>query len=530
VGAGGEYLCAMTPFQEFRLWAREAPPAGRTLTAIGGLVALVLLGGLLVPGGDENVAVTSGAGPGSGAPVAGTTDGAAAGAPSAGSVTSGGGGGGATGTAGTSGASSSAATSGGPAGSAGATAPGGSACRPPDGSGKGVTATEVHIAVALTEIVGPAANTLFGIPAPDEAKADYEAAIAGINKDGGVACRKLVAQYFNVNPTDESAMVASCRAMADANVFAVADTGALATKPSPLACFGQRKLPYFGAYFITEPARQRYFPYLYSFYTKEQLYKNTVFGLREAGFFDPAKGFAKLGFLYRTCEQTSVDSFRQDLRDAGVGDDKVVPYSVGCPTVFATPADLQQAVLTFRRQGVTHVTTANFTGDFAKFTQLAEQQGFRPRYGVPDEALLSVADGNDAPDPKNIANALAITLTRQAEEHTPGMTPTAGTQRCNAYFKAAGQPTVYEQPANAGHACDQLWMIQAALAKAPDFSPGSLVAGLQRTGSLDFSYPESPTDFTGKGVTTGGQFWRSAQFLPSCSCWQVLQREFRRGF
>lgn len=515
------------PFQEFRLWLRESGSGSRVVAAVGAIAALAMLGALLVPGDDGQTVAAGGADAPASAAAPG--DASAAGTTDASAI--------ATAATTDEGASASTAGGAGPAAQGvgstsvddGAkTASGG--CTGPTGTARGISATEVKIAVVLTQIVGPAANTIFGIPAPDEAKADYEAAIAGINKEGGVACRKLVAQYFTVNPVDEANMLAACRDIADAGVFATADTGSLATKPSALACFGQRKLPYFGAYYITEPARQQFYPYLFSFYTKEQLYKNTVFGLRDAGFFDPAKGFGKLGFLYRTCEQQSVDAFRRDLRDAGVADAKVVAYSVGCPTAFATPADLQQAVLAFRQANVTHVTIANSTGDFAKFTQLAEQQGFRPRYGIPDEALLSVADGSDAPDPKNIANALAVTLTRQAEEHTPGMTPTAGTQRCNAYFRAAGQPPVYEQPANAGHACDQLWMIQAALGKAPDLAPVNLPLGLQRTGSIDFAYPEAPTDFKGDRVTTGGQFWRMAQFMPGCSCWQVVQRDFRRGF
>ena len=59
---------------------------------------------------------------------------------------------------------------------------------------------------------------------------------------------------------------------------------------------------------------------------------------------------------------------------------------------------------------------------------------------------------------------------------------------------------------------------------------GGLQAGLQRTKSIDFSYPQGANDFTGNRVTTGGQFWRVVQFMPSCKCWQVVQRDFKRGF
>jgi hypothetical protein len=393
-----------------------------------------------------------------------------------------------------------------------------------------VSETEVRVAIVLTEIVGPAANTLFDVPTPAQARADFDAAVAGINAEGGVACRTLVAQYVNVNPVDESQMMQTCRDLADADIFAVVDTGSLATRPAVLACFGQLQVPYFGAFYITQTAQQQFYPYLFSFYTKEHVYWSTATGLREIGFFDPANGFRKLGFIYRDCEGEAINAFRGWIREAGVPDNQVVAYNVGCPSVFANEADLAQAVLTFQREGVTNVIPANFQGDIARFTAHAEQQGFRPRYGFPDEALLSIASGSRAPNANNIANAVAITLSREAENRTPGVTPTPGTDRCNAYRAAAGLPPVYEVAANAGHACDQLWMLQAALGQAPELSPAALPAGLQAAGSIDFSFPQGPNEFAGERVTTGGQFWRPTQFMPDCSCWRLLSPDFRRGY
>lgn len=514
----------MRPFQEFRLWTRRAPIGERVSTGVAGLIVVALLAWLMVPDTDDGtdarsvVAGGAPAGPaspgaeptavegGSEAGTAGGVEGAAVGAPGGG------------------GAAGGARRAGGP----GAAGPEG--CVSPPGEAKGVTADEVRVVVALTEIVGPAANSLFSVPTPAEARADFEAAIAGINSEGGVACRTLVAEYIHVNPVNEPQMIQVCRDIADSDAFAVIDTGSFATRPAALACFGQLQVPYFGAFYITETARQQFSPYLFSFYTKEQLYRSTAVGLRDLGFFDPAKGFAKLGFIYRDCEKEAIDVFRKAIRGVGIPDSQIVTYNVGCPAVFATPTDLFQATLTFKNAGVTHVVPANFQGDVAAFTREAENQGFRPRYGFPDEALLSIAQGSRAPHPDNIANALAITLSREGENNTPGLAPTPGTQRCNAYRAKAGLPPVYDVAANAGHACDQLWMLQGALSRAPELSATALVAGLQQTGSIDFSFPQGPNDFSSRGATTGGQFFRPAQFVPDCSCWRVIQPEFRRGF
>jgi hypothetical protein len=510
----------MRPFQELRLWARRAPVVQRAAAGVAIVIVMGLLGWLVVPERDDSgTDLTAIGGSDFAAEPSGTDGSTATSVGGSGTGTDGGTAGGTDG--GGSGGGTDGSTGGGTDG------PAGTACVP--GTTKGVTEDEVRVAIVLTEIVGPAANQLFGVPTPAVAKADFEAAVAGINGEGGVGCRKLVPTYVTVNPVNEAEMMELCRDLASASIFAVVDTGSLATRPAVLACFGQQKLPYFGAFFITETARRQFFPYLFSFYTKEQVYWATAFGLRDLGFFEPAKGFEKLGFIYRTCEREAIAALRGWIREAGVSDSKVVPYSVGCPAVFANEADLAQAVLTFQREGVTHVIAGNFQGDVARFTAHAEQQGFRPQYGFPDEALLSIAEGSRSPNPDNIANAIGITLGREAEHNTPGMRPTAGTQRCNAYRSKAGLPPVYQVAANAGHACDQLWMLQAALGRAPELSPAGLVAGLQRTGSIDFSFPQGPNDFTGQGVTTGGQFFRVARFMPVCDCWRVVVPEFQRG-
>lgn len=531
----------MRPFQQLRFWARRAPVGERAGAGLAMLLALALVGWLLVPDSGSSRQDVSASGPfpsettidvGSAPdttdlPTDDTAGGEAAGTSTDGSGTA------APGATGTSSQPNP--------GTESQPDPGtpqqpsqdrdDQECVSPPGSLPGITDDEVQIAVVLTQVVGPAANALFNIPSPDEAKADYEAAIAGINGEGGVACRRLVARYYIANPADESQMMRLCRDIADAGVFAVADTGSLATRPAVLACFGQLKIPYFGAFFISETLRQQFYPYLYSLYTLEHVYNSTAFGLRELGFYDPANGFEKLGFIHRTCEQEAVSSFRGWIREAGVEDSKVETYSVGCPSAFASESDLAEAVRQFQSKGVTHVVMAAMQGDYQRFTEHAELQGFRPQYGFPDEALLSIAEGNRRPNPRNMANALAITLARDAEQQTPGMSPTPGTQRCNEYRSAAGLPPVYEVPANAGNACSQLWMVRAAVSNAPELSHQALPAGLQRTGSIDFSFPQGIADFSAGGVTTGGQFWRVAQFQPNCErrCWRVIQPEFRRG-
>jgi hypothetical protein len=91
------------------------------------------------------------------------------------------------------------------------------------------------------------------------------------------------------------------------------------------------------------------------------------------------------------------------------------------------------------------------------------------------------------------------------------------------------KPT-YQQPPLAGNACDQLWMLRAAVENAPAIRADALAAGLQRAKSVEFSYPQGPNDFSANRVTTGGQFWRVAQFVRSCKCWQLIDRDFHGSY
>jgi hypothetical protein len=108
------------------------------------------------------------------------------------------------------------------------------------------------------------------------------------------------------------------------------------------------------------------------------------------------------------------------------------------------------------------------------------------------------------------------------------MRPTPATVRCDAILRKAGIAPTYQSMA--GLACDELWMLKAAIEHAPAVRPDALAAGLQRARSVDFAYPGGPNDFSRPGTTTGGQFWRVAQFEPSCRCWRVIDPTFRPSY
>ncbi len=520
----------MRPSQEFRLWARRAPTAERVTAGVAAAIVMALLVWVLVPGGSQSGAQVSSGGPSGSTGAAAESSagplaeggavgagGSAVGQPGAGSGT------GTGARAGSSDARSATAAIGAPAT--------GQGCTSPPGSGQGVTATQIKVAVAVTNIVGPAGNSTFGIPSADEQRAAYAAVIDDVNKHGGVACRQLAPTYYTVNPADQPGEQQLCLTIAQAGAFAVFDTGSFSVGPGIPACFAQHKVAFFSAIALEEGTIKQFFPYLFAMGSYQELYHSAAFGLKARGAFDPASGFKKLGYIYHDCFKEAVDAYRGWLRDAGVPDAQVVTYNVGCASGFASPSDIQQAVLKFQREGVTHLTEAQFTGDFAVFTNVAQGQGFHPKYVIPDDAIMATSYGSQRPNADNVDGAIAITITAGGEEHTPGIAPSPGTVRCDAIMKPLGRQTVRQVGVDAlGDACDLIWMFQAALDHAPSLLPAALPAGLQRAKSVEFSYPQGPNDFGGGPyVTYAGQFWRPAQFSKGCACWRLLDPAFHRG-
>lgn len=537
----------MTPFEQFRTWLGRASAGQRAVTAVVVAVVVGLASWVFVPagtGGGAGGAVSAGSPTGA--------SGAASGAARSGSSGSGAGAGGAVGTSGAlsggaSGgagagalASGSAAAPSGPGGGGGAgaaagvgsvTGAGSAGCVSPPGSDQGVSATQIKIAITLVDIVGPAGNASFGLPSPSDQQTWYQQVVDSVNASGGIACHKVVPLFYQGNPADSSGLEQQCLSIAQAGVFFEVDYGAYYNSSAP-DCFPLHQIPYIGTGNLESTEQAKFYPYLFGRGSLDRIYKNAIFALKGRGFFSAAQGFKKLGMFERDCYPQVNREFLGWLAAAGITGSQIVTYDFGCPSSgFASPSDVEQAILKFQAAGVTNVTEAQAEADFANFTTAAEQQGFRPRYGIGDDGEIPTTKGTTHPDYANVANAVAITGDRYGDENSPGVPLGPATQRCNSIFTSKGEPTVYQQPvAFGGVACDQLWMLVAAIGHAPSLKRTAVAAGLQAARTIDYSYPWGPNDFSAPRSTTGDEFWRTEQFLTSCNCWRVVDPTFHPSF
>jgi hypothetical protein len=521
----------VTPFLQFRLWLARATAGSKAGTAVGGALVFALLAWIAIPSnstsdragvstrGRTTTPSSSSAAPADGgAPAGGIGTGAAT--PGAGGAPGG------------SGSGSGAATPG--AGAATPTAGEAATDQPTDASG-GAAACQgdeetIKVGVVLIEIGSGGANlnSTFGIPSASEQQADWNAVFDAVNKTGGAACHPLEGFFQTYNELDSSTSQAACLEFTQAQVFAVLG-GFLPTASD--VCPLQNHLPVFEETVIPRADAEQHSPYYFGpSGAIEVVYNNFAHAMAGMGEFDAAKGFKKLGILYNDCIAGVHDVMIASLKSAGLANGQLSNFNLGCPAGFSSPSVLQQAIIQFRRDGVTHLAT-DASADLQNFTKLAQSQGFRPQYLIPDNGIVATS-GNAAfaPDPANFDGAIAITAS-QYGAIASGLPESEATLACDQVMIDHQLPKVYDSGVQfAGGVCNVVWTLVAAMVHAPTLSPDALADGLNAAGSIDYSFPYGPNDFTAPGTTWGGQFWRPLSYSASCACWMVTDPNFQPSF
>jgi hypothetical protein len=394
------------------------------------------------------------------------------------------------------------------------------------GTAQGVTSSTVTLAVTEVAISGGAlTNATIGVPSTQVQENDWNTVAQSINKSGGAGCRKLVLKFYPVNPIDAAGAQQSCLTIAASKPFMVLDVGALSAVNAS-NCIPTAKVAYASQY-LTPDQLTKYYPYyLQLLGVPVSDLRNSVLGFNQLGYFKASKGFKKLGVLYSTCNPALIVAERAALKQAGVPKSKIVEFNVGCPAGQTyTQSILQPAVLAFKNAGVTDVTSAEAGTSAAIFTQVAGQQNYKPQYLLASDTIaLPNTTGSDVPDSTNLNGAVNVTGQAYGEETAPGFTPGPGTQKCNALFRGPGNTTVYKSlDGYEGVACNYLWYVQGILKNATSLQPAQLPAGLHAVGTIQFSYPFGPVNYTAapKKAPYGVGYWRAENYVSSCKCWHI---------
>ena len=405
------------------------------------------------------------------------------------------------------------------------------ATRCPSGSASGATSKQITVAATIIAISsGSLNNSTVGVPSVQEQEADWNLAAHSVNASGGAGCRKIAMSFYPVNSVDTAGAQQVCLNIATARPYIVLDTGAL-TDIGASNCIPAHKIPLVSDY-LTQDDLKQYFPYyLLPADIPTDGARNGILGLKQLGYFSASKGFKKLGLLYHDCTPAVVAAQQAAIKEAGISSNKLVSFNLGCPAgQVDAPASMEQAVLSFKNDKVTDVTEAG-VNDFGIFTQVAQQQNFKPLYVLddPGEIASGVKTGANAPNPSNLNGAVDVIGGGYGEQTTPGFKPSGGTEKCDAMYAAAGKPGVYKQTDGyGGFTCDYLWFVQALLDHASTLQQSSLAKDMHSIGTVDFSYGAGPVDFSAApaGQPYGVSYWRPIYYHESCGCWQVPNATF----
>lgn len=525
----------MAPFLQFRLWLREAPKTERQVTGMVAVVLWVLIAAVLRPmsgGGPasgldaltgQGTAVEPGAStavagqapaPEAGLPAgpdAAVPDGAPAPAPAGGAPAEG------AGPPAPAGAAPPGVAAP-PGGAAPAPAPGPAGTQPLTASDRGVTPTTVKIGFVIGTLSG-IEETGIAADLRDDLSEVVDAIVDDANKRGGMAGRKIVAAKATVDVTNPDSQRQGCLELTQTQkVFAIQDTASLSFAASRTCVAKENRTPLLTQLY---PGGSNEFasnaPNLMAISQNDsRRVQNWVQAAKQAGFFDPAKGFKKLGILSDSCLPTVIDAkdgLKSALRQAGVP--KASEFRMSCD-VSSQQREAPNAVLQFRQDDVSHVFLASNTIADKTFTQSAESQAYRPQYFLSDFWALLNDVNTKLLQQDQIDGAFGVSQFN----HGPPLSFPA-VKRCNDSLVSHGLDPIksFSRDYSAIIACDHLELvIKAGNAVGANLTRPNFANAVQSSGDFAGGFVHLAR-FTGPGKTSGGDQVQLLQWGKACVCW-----------
>jgi ABC-type branched-subunit amino acid transport system substrate-binding protein len=372
-------------------------------------------------------------------------------------------------------------------------------------------------------------NVTFG-----DTRAQAKAVIDDINRHGGLLGRRIVPVFHDVdlqqaNTDPAGAQQAACADFTeDHHVAAVISAVATLNYPNFQKCLAKHHV----AEFITDAARhyrsqfEQYQVFAPGVVSAERMIPMLVPRVRAQGYFggwdtiggQPGSAPIKVGLLYTTSDAPLVQLYRTALARNGL---KLADSFELSDDINTYTSQIPNAVLRFRNNGITHVFT---NGNIFFFGPAAEQQHYRPRYGVSiwDSLPLSVQTVPSA----QFAGALGIGYVPMAEVDAakdPGDVSPAQAQ-CRRVMQQAGQDTS-SRPAFwiMGFFCDAFYLLQAAADSGRSVTPTGLQRGMDAVGTTRPSAITFRAHY-GPGLHDGASAVRDLAYDSACSCFSYPRK------
>ena len=376
--------------------------------------------------------------------------------------------------------------------------------------GVGVTPTKIYVGLTYSTN-GDAANAALGASSitQGDQRADEQAVIDDINAHGGVAGRKLVGVYYNYDVTDTRPYAdqdnsACAKFTQDNHVFAVLGNG---VSDNYVACNTKAGAIDLGSNII-DPDRAffRRFPaYIgYDTVSQDRMMADEVDVLVRMKYFtgwnnttgQPAAGGAKVGIIgYDTAAWTTplrtvmLPALARAGHAPDPGDVQLILHPQDNSQVGQAVAQIQNAILKFRQDGVTHVIVLDANGSMMlQLMQNARGQHYYPRYGVNTATGMQALSTTGAVDTSqfNGAVGLAWAPTLDLPDGKADAYLSPATSACIKMIeKRTGQTFTSTNAASiALDACDGLYLLRQLVNSAgPVLNQRTAVASVEALGA-----------------------------------------------
>jgi len=391
----------------------------------------------------------------------------------------------------------------------------------------GVTAKEVRIG-ALTESQNAAAAAAAGVNVKPPDTSGSPPALDDINAHGGIAGRKVVIDYYNVDTTSSTPQSVQFQAACahwteDTKVIAV--VVGIFDDPGLVNCLSRRHVITVGVGITQFDAQGFRDLLLFNPATIDlsRLANTWVDALARRGYFKTGT----FGLLRQ--ESTAFDRVTREVLKPALARHGVKLATEVSIAPADTPSDLSRqsseaasATLTMSANRVDKVLIWEYGGNLTLFfTKAAESQQYRPKYALTGNTALATLAGLPGGSTQ-FAGSVAIGWLPFYNVNASENPPTwAGRERCRKAFQKAGK-TWASNISDEGPAvqqCDELWFLHDAAAASGGLpSTANLVKGANLLGSsfataATFTSLITPTKHAGAGT------YRDMDFDTVCSCY-----------
>lgn len=404
----------------------------------------------------------------------------------------------------------------------------------PRGSGIGVYKDKIYVGVVTVQSFSNVAAAAGLTAETGNQKNKVNAVIALINAQGGIAGRKLIPVFYDVNVTRLLANKAAeqeaicSKFTQDNKVFAVASPVGF-TDDVLYKCLTKAGVATASAGESFDQQFYSQFPdsfYMPGDMNMTRILSTNIDALYDAKYFTgwdvtnskAGKAPVKIGLVRKDTpsdKRVTTEGVKPALARHGL----TLSGEVAIPITADSSTAYRGAVLQFKAQGITHVLFTSVA--VSTWMSTSQDQGYHPRYGlnsrVSPGALLESSSSR-----AQMLGSMGIGWQQYNDvtaANDPGPASARGKDCLNAMTKAGEDNSIRPSALISTWYCDTLYFLADATSKAPDFALKGLRAGAEALGLFGAASTFRSYYKPGR-LHDGAGAYRLVSYVESCSCYR----------